>query len=386
MLIKPQKWNILIVDDEKDVHKMTRMVLRNFDFLGKSLNLISAYSANEARELLKNEDDIALIILDVVMEERNSGLELVNEIRKTNDLTRILIRTGQPENAPERTVIREYDIHDYLEKGDIEARRLETMICSALRIYESQKMIHQMKNDAERRLEACERHLNTWCLTSKATSIRELVNVIFGIFVEEFTIRNSALFFEDKVAKTCADSSTMEKIEASYLEFKDKDKMHEVINGFVFVRVREFVNYVFVAECDDIGEEFANTVVKQSIALRRNFIEILQNKSLIKPLTKVVDAMTNFDYIKPEGGSGIEFFGPKENTIINFPFGELFLYFDEAKLCQIGRSLAVNPERVKKLEIVKTREVYLIMQNGERLSVPRGGISIASEKFQHLIN
>ncbi len=381
MRLKSKKWDILIVDDEKDVHKITKMVLRNFDFQGKSLNILSAYSAMEARKVLKEETDIALILLDVVMEEKNSGLELINEIRETNKLVRITIRTGQPGEAPERTVIREYDIHDYLEKGDIEARRLETMVCSALRIYEAQKTICQLKNDIERRLEACERHVNAWCLSSNASNIRELVDAVYRIFAGEPTIRNAALFFEDKVVKKSDDNKSMTKIEKAYSCFKEKNQMYDVIDGFVFVRVREFVNYVFVAECDDIGEQFANTVVIQAIGLRRNFVKLLQNKSLVRLLTQVVDAMITFDYIKPVGNK-IRIIGAKEETAINFPFGELFLYFDEDKLCQIGRSLAVNPKKVVKLDVVKTREVYLIMKTGKRLRVPRGGIHTAFKKFQ----
>ncbi len=130
-------WEVLIVDDEQDVHKMTKMVLRNYSFEGQKINFHSAYSAEGAKEFLKTHDNIALVLLDVVMEEKNAGLGLVEYIRQEldNEMIRIIIRTGQPGEAPEETVIRDYVINDYIEKGDITTRRLYTTITTSLRGY-----------------------------------------------------------------------------------------------------------------------------------------------------------------------------------------------------------------------------------------------------------
>lgn len=95
------RWKILIVDDELDVHKVTRLVLSGFEFGGRTLELYSAYSAAEARELLGAHPDMAVILLDVVMEDDDAGLKLVRHIRKEqhNNAVRIILRTGQPEQA-----------------------------------------------------------------------------------------------------------------------------------------------------------------------------------------------------------------------------------------------------------------------------------------------
>lgn len=130
-------WEVLIVDDEQDVHKMTKMILRNYSYQGQKINFHSAYSAEEAKAFLKEKSNIALVLLDVVMEERNAGLKLVEYIRNElkNEAIRIIIRTGQPGEAPEETVIRDYIINDYIEKGDITTRRLYTTITTSLRGY-----------------------------------------------------------------------------------------------------------------------------------------------------------------------------------------------------------------------------------------------------------
>ena len=78
------RWRVLIVDDDSDVHAMTKLNLRDFNYQGRSLELVHAYSAKEAIKLLSIEKYIALALIDVVMEEDNSGLKLVEYIsRKT---------------------------------------------------------------------------------------------------------------------------------------------------------------------------------------------------------------------------------------------------------------------------------------------------------------
>ncbi|MGL5270842.1 MAG: response regulator, partial [Selenomonadaceae bacterium] len=111
-------WRILIVDDEEQVHVVTRLVLQGFTFEGKGIELISAFSAAEARQILAQTEDIALVLLDVVMERDDAGLQLVRYIRETlgNKMIRIILRTGQPGAAPEANVIVDYDINDYREK------------------------------------------------------------------------------------------------------------------------------------------------------------------------------------------------------------------------------------------------------------------------------
>jgi response regulator RpfG family c-di-GMP phosphodiesterase len=130
-------WRVLVVDDEPDVHRITARVLGDYRFRGRGLTLISAYSAAEARRRLAEIDDLAVIIVDVVMETERAGLDLVRHIRdeRGDRLARIVLRTGQPGSAPERDVILAYDIDDYREKSELTATRLFTMITTALRAY-----------------------------------------------------------------------------------------------------------------------------------------------------------------------------------------------------------------------------------------------------------
>jgi len=134
-----KKWKILIVDDEPDIHEVTQMSLDNFEYSETGLQILNAYSAQQAKEILKNHSDISVALIDVVMESEHAGLELVRYIREEieNNLIRLVLRTGQPGQAPERDVIREYDINDYKEKTELTAHRLDSTIYTSLRSYQS---------------------------------------------------------------------------------------------------------------------------------------------------------------------------------------------------------------------------------------------------------
>ena len=131
------RWKILIVDDDKDVHDATEFTLRGTLILNRPLEYVHAYSAKQAEVLLREHDDIAVILLDVVMETPNAGLDLIKTIRGplANTQTRIILRTGEPNQAPELQIIRDYDINDYKLKSELNQKRLYTSLTSAIRSY-----------------------------------------------------------------------------------------------------------------------------------------------------------------------------------------------------------------------------------------------------------
>ena len=128
-------WPILVVDDDADVHAMTRVLLRDFSFEGRPFEIISAHSAAEARHILDRRSDIPVALLDVVMETNDAGLSLVRHIREDlgNRRLSIVLRTGQPGEAPERDVMLGYDINDYRTKTELTAQKLFSALIGGLR-------------------------------------------------------------------------------------------------------------------------------------------------------------------------------------------------------------------------------------------------------------
>lgn len=131
-------WKVLIVDDDPDVHEVTKFVLKNFEFENKKLDFMSAYSAEEAKKLINDHPDTALILLDIVMEEDDSGLKFVKYLREElrNNVVRIILRTGQPGLAPQIKVVIDYDINDYKEKTELTKDKFFSAVVMALRSFE----------------------------------------------------------------------------------------------------------------------------------------------------------------------------------------------------------------------------------------------------------
>ncbi len=130
-------WKILIVDDDLDIHEVTKLALSDVTFYGRPLLFLSAFSGQETLDMLDEHSDCALVLLDVVMEEDDSGLTVVRQIREElkNKYVRIVLRTGNPGMAQERDIVLSYDINYYLTKSEITSQKLFTTVISSLRAY-----------------------------------------------------------------------------------------------------------------------------------------------------------------------------------------------------------------------------------------------------------
>merc|ERR1711974_463928 len=92
-------WNILIVDDDEEIHTVTRLALSDLIVNDRKLNFLHAYSGEHAKEILNEYGrEIAIILLDVVMETDDAGFDVVTYLREKLELPepRIILRTGQP--------------------------------------------------------------------------------------------------------------------------------------------------------------------------------------------------------------------------------------------------------------------------------------------------
>src|ERR1700743_691444 len=146
-----RKWKIAVIDDDQAVHEGTRCALSDYNLNGQTLEILSAYSAAEGRTLMRSHPDIAAVLLDVIMETDAAGLDLVEYIRNElrNETVRIILRTGQPGQAPERRVIVQYDINDYKAKTELTADKLFTSLTAALRSYQQLERMVQTRRGLE---------------------------------------------------------------------------------------------------------------------------------------------------------------------------------------------------------------------------------------------
>ncbi|WP_438461988.1 EAL domain-containing response regulator [Marinomonas sp. PE14-40] len=144
--IEKTKRKVLIVDDDDDMHAMTKLALKGLSFEKYQLEIIHAYSGVEAYKTLEEQSDIAVILLDVVMESEFAGLELVRKIRNELffDKVRIILRTGQAGYAPELETIEQYDINDYRVKTELTRERLYGCIMTALRSHHQLEKLEKL--------------------------------------------------------------------------------------------------------------------------------------------------------------------------------------------------------------------------------------------------
>lgn len=173
-------WKVLIVDDEEDVHHVTRMTLKRLFFDGRSVAFFSASSAAQAKEILQVHPDIAVMLLDVVMEDENAGLALVHYVRKEleNAMVRIILRTGHPGQAPEESVTIEYDINDYREKTELTTQRLITAVVTALRSYRDLQTIDENRRDLKQVILSSTQVFRLQSIKSFATEVLQQLSTL----------------------------------------------------------------------------------------------------------------------------------------------------------------------------------------------------------------
>ncbi|OPH57531.1 hypothetical protein BC351_03115 [Paenibacillus ferrarius] len=294
--IEQEPWVVLIVDDEKQIHQVTKMVLDDFEFAGKKLEFHSAYSALEARQLLKQQPNAALILLDVVMEYEDAGLQTVKYIREElkNTAIRIILRTGQPGQAPERTVIMDYDINDYKEKTELTTQKLFTTVVTALRSYRDLKTIEKSRAGLEEIIKSAStlfelqsmKKFASGVLTQMTSIVNLHQNAIHCSFavtkgVEDIYILAASGDYasnQDERARDVVPREMLEEIEQAFqtkkssfasdrfvIYFQSKMGMENVIYMNGFKALSEWERYLVDIYCANVSVAFENLYLNEEL-------------------------------------------------------------------------------------------------------------------------
>ncbi len=254
------KWKVMIVDDEKEVHEVTDLTLRDFACDGKGIELIHAYSGKMAKALMEENPDTALILLDVVMETDEAGLDVVQYIRETmnNHFVRIILRTGQPGMAPEKKIIQTYDINDYKEKSDLTIQKLFTTMFSSIRSYRDIKTIYEGKRGLERILMTSSALFELQSMEHLVSNLlRQLVSILgmdeksvpkgSGILINnndaDFRVLAGFGVYEDKVGTPASKSVKPDVLEKIKRAQNEKKNVFPAKNEcVVYFKVKDYFN------------------------------------------------------------------------------------------------------------------------------------------------
>ncbi len=150
----PEKWQVLLVDDDPEGHTLPKRILRQLTFRNKRVEVLDAYSSEEALEILEQNPNIAVSVIDIILRSQKEGLQLVRTIRETqgNRLMRIILRTGQEQNFPENRIIIDYDINGFTGRNESSAKQLASSIIAAFRSYEHLRTIHELNRSLEEKV------------------------------------------------------------------------------------------------------------------------------------------------------------------------------------------------------------------------------------------
>jgi len=192
-------WKILIVDDEPGIHEVTELTLGGSTILDQRLTFLHAYNSAEAIDLMSQHSDIAVVLLDVVMEKEDAGLEVAMRIRDqlNNQRVRIILRTGQPGQAPERFVIEQYDINDYKEKTELTSKKLYSCVYTALRCYRDIIALERSRAGLEKVIHASACILEKKSLHSFAEGTLEQLTALMHMDGEMWVAEHNELLAEE---------------------------------------------------------------------------------------------------------------------------------------------------------------------------------------------
>ena len=176
-------WTLLIVDDDEDVHHATEFALHELQVLGRPLQFLHALSADEAITVLERRRDVAVVLLDVVMEREDAGLTAVDRIRNELGMAavRIILRTGQPGYAPELEAIANYDINDYKTKTELTRSKLFTTITAAIRSFDQIQRLDASRASLELIIDGATRFNAELGLQTFASAIIAQLAALLGI-------------------------------------------------------------------------------------------------------------------------------------------------------------------------------------------------------------
>lgn len=245
-------WKVIIVDDEPEVHAVTKLALSDFTFQDKHLEFYSAYSGIDGRKLIEEHPDAAIVLLDVVMETDDAGLQVAKFIREEakNQKIRIILRTGQPGQAPERQVIVNYDINDYKSKTELTAQKLFTVVMSSLRAFRDIMALESSRQGLQKIIEASADIFSVHSMEQFIDGVMQQLTSIIGCGSEK------AMYATNSMMVDCAPRHSSDlRVIAAQGEFTDA--------------LGKSVSEVVI---DDLKEAFDEAIKSRSIVYRGDYL------------------------------------------------------------------------------------------------------------------
>jgi len=316
--ISELSWKILVVDDDEEVHAITRAVLKGFEFEGKVFELIHAHSATEAKVKLAENEDTALILLDVVMETDDAGLTFVEYVRNEveNKLVRIVLRTGQPGQAPQRDVVVTLDINDYKEKTELTVDKLFTTVIASIRSYRDLINIEHKRQVIEQSRKGLKQIIDASADLFELHSLKEFAKGALIQLISILNLNKSSLYLQVdglSLSKT-ADSFCVLAGTGKYSAIEDKtihghidDELKKMLDIVVeeeksmffdevfigyFCSSNGSINMIYVDGCSNLGSEDKQLIDIYSSNVSIAFENLYLDKEVLDTQNEVIETLS----------------------------------------------------------------------------------------------
>ena len=228
-------WKILIVDDEEEIHRVTRLTLGGMRVHNREIKMIHAYSGRESVEIMRQQPDIAMVLMDVVMEDEHAGLQAVQKIREElgNSDVRLILRTGQPGQAPEMEVVTRYDINDYKEKTELTSKKMHTLMHTSLGHYRELMALKKNREGLTKIIDASANIFESRSMKIFARGVLEQLKALLYA-------GNDALLVKALAARSSTETPNDLTITvgAGDAELKEDQPIEQALPGYVVQRIR----------------------------------------------------------------------------------------------------------------------------------------------------
>lgn len=334
-----KEWGILAVDDNEDILKMNQLALEPLKQSNIHLSYHTATTAEKAKEALSAHSDIAVILLDIMMETSTAGLDLVNYIRNEleNEEVQIIIVTGEPARYPDEQVVLEYDIKDYLVKGSFDARELRCSVIAALKSFQH---LRELKNNI-RKIKQLSRSSRLFI----KGNLHQLVESVYHYLTKDLDMEIGVYHNNERV--NFCEVDNIEAMDRMYQEWNEARQMPNFISGYYFQEIHEFPGYIFVARCGEKESAFVDIIVSQAEMVRENIFSFVRNKPLLSALVYIMDRLQSVVYI--EADKDYCNIVCEDDVIERFrvKISDIQVLFSSTRLLQVHKSYLVNPKFIR---------------------------------------
>ncbi|MBN2260544.1 MAG: HD-GYP domain-containing protein [Clostridiales bacterium] len=143
-----KEWKILLADDSNEEFKIFEMVFEDFQYCGKKTQFFHAKNADEAKRMLSDNEDLAVVLLDENLHGLQSITDIVAFIRDflNNYKIRIIVRSKNPVILEKNKKVFEYDINEYTTNTQVTVEHLHNIIMAALKSFDESNQFFMYEN------------------------------------------------------------------------------------------------------------------------------------------------------------------------------------------------------------------------------------------------